>query len=409
MTARGCGETMPKEVLTVLQVNKLYHPWIGGIETAAGDIAEYLDRKKELRVINLVCQARGPRQVDHVNGVETYRAASLGVLSGMPISLDFFLLFKRLASSADIIILHHPFPLAFLAYKYFGGGKKAIVWYHSDIVKQSLLKIPFMPSLRYTLNRSARIVATNNSIIEHSSLLRDLSARCDVIYFGIDESKFVRTPELEKQAESLRQKYGSPLILAVGRLVYYKGFEYLIEAMNQVPGANLVIVGQGVLRPSLERVIESMGLQERVHIVDPVDDLRPYYYACDVFVLPSCEASEVFGIVQIEAMACGKPVINTVLPTGVPEVSIDWRTGRTVPPKNPSALADALHDVLDNQERYDRFCRNALQEVSARFTKARFFAALDRLIERAINPAGSALESRSADLNPDSIARAHRD
>jgi len=220
---------------------------------------------------------------------------------------------------------------------------------------------------------------------------------------GIDEAKFVRTPELEKQAESLRQKYGSPLILAVGRLVYYKGFEYLIEAMNQIPSANLVIVGQGILRPSLERLIDSMGLQERVHIVDPVDDLRPYYYACDVFVLPSCEASEVFGIVQIEAMACGKPVINTALPTGVPEVSVDWRTGRTVPPKNPSALANALHDVLDNQERYDRFCRNALHEVSARFTKVQFFAALDRLIERAINSAGSALESRSADLNTDSI------
>ena len=71
--------------------------------------------------------------------------------------------------------------------------------------------------------------------------------------------------------------------------------------------------------------------------------------------------------------------------TGVPEVSVDRRTGRTVPPKNPSALAEALHDVLDNREEYDRLCQNALQEVSTRFTKGQFFAALDRLIERELH------------------------
>lgn len=377
---------MSTDVLTILQVNKLYHPWVGGIETAAADIAEYLDQKAGIRIVNLVCQPRGPRRVDHVHGVETYRAASWGMFSGMPISTDFFLLFKQLAPSADLIIFHHPFPLAFVAYRYLGMKKKAIVWYHSDIVKQSVLQIPFLPFLRLALKKSIRIVVSNQSIISRSKVLRDFSNRCDVIYFGIDGKKFALTPDLEKRAESLRRKHGTPLILAVGRLVYYKGFEYLIEAMREVPGASLVIVGKGQLRPELERLINSMGLQDRVQIIDPVDDLRPYYHACDIFAFPSCESSEVFGIVQIEAMACGKPVINTSLPTGVPEVSIDRKTGRTVPPKNAPALAEALRDLLENKGTYNCLSQNALKEVSARFTKERFFAALDALIELVNNP-----------------------
>lgn len=385
---------MSTGVLTVLQVNKLYHPWVGGIETAAAEIAEYLNHKEGIRVVNLVCQAQGRRRVEDVSGVKTYRAASWGMFSGMPISLDFFLLFKQLARSADLIILHHPFPLAFLAYKYLGLRKQSVVWYHSDIVKQSLLKIPFLPSLRFALGHAARIVVSNQSIIQHSKVLRDFSNRCKVIYFGIDKGKFALTPALEESAESLRTKYGTPLVLSVGRLVYYKGFEYLIEAMKEVPFAHMVIIGSGPLRQTLERLIHSLGLQTRVQIVEPVDDLRPYYYACDVFAFPSCEASEVFGIVQIEAMACGKPVINTALPTGVPEVSIDQKTGRTVPPKDSSALAEALRDVLENNERYDHFSQNALREVSARFTSERFFAGLDALIELVRNPVASAARNQ---------------
>jgi len=374
---------MTTNALTVLQVNKLYHPWVGGIETAAADIAEYLNQKEGVRVVNLVCQARGQRRVDHVNGVKTYRASSWGMFAGMPVSLDFFRLFKQLASSADLIILHHPFPLAFVAYRYLGLGKKSFVWYHSDIIKQRVLKIPFMPSLRFTLGQSAGIIVSNRSLIEHSKVLRNVSDRCGVIHFGLDERNYELTPDIQEGAEYVRRKYGSPLILSVGRLVYYKGFEYLIKGMKEIPNASLVIVGSGPLRQALEQLIKSLELQERVHIIDSVDDLRPYYHACDVFAFPSCEPSEVFGIVQIEAMACGKPVINTALPTGVPEVSIDQRTGCTVPPKNPSALAAAIRNLLEDKDEYDRMSQNALREVSARFSKRQFFEALDSLIDSA--------------------------
>jgi hypothetical protein len=98
--------------------------------------------------------------------------------------------------------------------------------------------------------------------------------------------------------------------------VYYKGFEILVEAMVGLD-TTLVLVGDGPLRGRLERRVDALGLRDRVQLVGEQDDVRPYFAACDVFVLPSTHRSEAFGIVQIEAMAFAKPVVSTRLGTGV--------------------------------------------------------------------------------------------
>ncbi len=365
--------------MKILQVNKLYYPWIGGVETVARDIAEHFNGRDGVSVTNLVCQLRGTRQVDTINGVLTYRAGSWGMVSGMPISFDFFRLFRTLAKNADVIILHHPFPLAFVAYRLFGQKKKVIVWYHSDIIRQKLAKIPFAPFIHFALCRADHIFVSNKALGRTSAMLRDFSGKCRVIYFGVDTARFKMTDDMRRKAAEIRQTYGKPLVLSVGRLVYYKGFSYLVRAMKDVP-ANLVIVGKGPLKSVLQTEIDVSGLGGKVRIIDPVRDLVPYYYACDVFALPSCEPSEAFGIVQIEALACGKPVVNTNLPTGVPEVSVDGITGRTVPTRNTMALAGALREILSDKEEYRRFSENALAEVAKRFTKERFSAEMEKYV-----------------------------
>ncbi len=366
--------------MRILQVNKLYHPWIGGIETVAKDIAEHLNGKEEVTVTNLVCQPRGKREVTTVNGVTTYRAASWGIVSGMPLSLDFFRLFNRLAKDADLIILHHPFPIAFVAYRYFGHNTRLAVWYHSDIVRQRITKLPFMPFIDFGLQRASHVFVSNKAIVMHSKLLRKVRDKCDVIYFGIDKKRYELSSDAKGEAEALRTRYGAPLILSVGRLVYYKGYSYLIDAMKRIPNAYLLIVGKGPLRGVLEKQIEANGLRGRVSIIDAVDDLVPYYYACDVFAFPSCSDSEVFGLVQIEAMACGKPVVNTSLPTGVPEVSVDGRTGITVPPRNVEALAAAISDILTDRGKYLGFSKSATIDVAERFTVERFLYEMEMKI-----------------------------
>jgi len=365
--------------MKVLQVNKLYSPWIGGVETAVQEIAEGLNGADGISVTNLVCQPKGGRRSDMENGVRTWRARSWGMKAGMPISIDFFVLFRTLVKDADVVILHHPFPLAFMAYRLFGRKRKVMVWYHSDIVRQKISKIPFIPSIQYTLKRADHIIVSTNALIQSSAMLKGLAAKCTVIAFGVDTARFAANTEIRKEAEDIRTKYGTPLVLSVGRLVYYKGMSYLIRAMRDVP-AKLLIVGSGPLGCELREEIRALGLTERVHIIDPVENLIPYYHACDVFALPSCEPAETFGVVQIEALACGKPVINTNLASGVPEVSIDGVTGRTVPPGDAAGIANALCDLLSDEAEYRRLSGNALREVEERFTKRVFISTVRRIM-----------------------------
>src|SRR5262249_27304171 len=154
---------------------------------------------------------------------------------------------------------------------------------------------------------------------------------CRVIPYGVEPRDFA-CPD-RAQVARIRAEHGQRIVLAVGRLVYYKGFEYLIRAMRHVDG-KLMIVGQGPLREALQMEIDCHGLRERVTLLGGIEDVLPYYHACDVFVLPSISRTEAFGIVQLEAMACGKPVVNTTIPTAAPSVSLSGLTGLSVPPAN---------------------------------------------------------------------------
>src|SRR5262249_22178391 len=154
----------------------------------------------------------------------------------------------------------------------------------------------------------------------------------------VDLAKFDRFDEDE--VERIRRRYGPRIVVSVGRLIYYKGLEYLIDAMIRVSG-RLLVIGDGPLRPRLERQAVVRNSGDRAIFLGEVRDIVPYYHAAYVFVLPSVARSEAFGIVHLEAMACGKPVVNTRLASGVPFVSPHGVTGLTVPPAHPGALADA--------------------------------------------------------------------
>ena len=129
-----------------------------------------------------------------------------------------------------------------------------------------------------------------------------------------------------KKVDELRD--GLPSVLCVGRLVSYKGVEFLIRALESIK-ARLWIIGSGPLEASLKNLAREKGLADRIEFLGQLSDeeVVRYYHACDVFVLPSITNAEMFGVVQLEAMACRKPVISTNLPTGVPWVNQHGKTG----------------------------------------------------------------------------------
>ena len=345
--------------MRILQVNKYHPPHIGGVESVAKDLSETF-ATNECEVTTVVCHAQNRIATsEEILGRERIlRGRTLATLFRLPISLEFFSLFRREVKKTDVIFLHHPFPLGFLAYVFFGQQKPLAVFYHADIVKQKQLARILNPLIQWILSRAKSIFVTSERIKNHSTVLSPYLSKCLVTPLWIDMNAFQQTQKRQEVVLTLRKKYSSPLLLAVGRLVYYKGFDVLIDAMKSID-AQLIIIGEGTESSHLQKCIIDNQLNDRIQLLPHVDDLVPYYLAADLFVFPSTESSEAFGIVQLEAMTCGLPVINTNLPTGVPEVSVHEQTGITVPPNDVIALSNAINKLLSNDELRKQYSENA--------------------------------------------------
>jgi rhamnosyl/mannosyltransferase len=237
--------------------------------------------------------------------------------------------------------------------------------WHSDVIRQKHLARLFGPIERAIVRRSDALITSSPNYLDSSPTLRRNRARTQVIPYGIDPEP----PHDPARVAHLRARYGPRIVLGVGRLIYYKGFDHLIRAMATVAG-HLLIVGEGPLRGPLEYVARTAGVAARVTFLGNLDtdELFDAYHAADVFVIPSVARSEAFGIVQLEAMACGRPVVNTRIGSGVPFVSIDGETGLTVEPGVPEALSAALNLLLDNPELRDRFGAAGASRVRERFS-----------------------------------------
>jgi rhamnosyl/mannosyltransferase len=247
---------------------------------------------------------------------------------------------------------HFPYPWAELSFLFSGVQKPYIVSYHSDIVKQKHLLKLWGPFMRRFLAGAARIVVASPHIIESSPVLSGpLAHKTAIIPYGIDTDFFLPTSESHVAAQKLRSNLSAsrPLLFFLGRLVYYKGVHVLIEAMRGLD-AHLIIGGEGPLRGELERAVQKAELGSKITFVGniPQDQLPLYYQAADLFVLPSTDTSEAFGMVMLESHASGTPVVSTNLPTGVVYVNQHGGTGICVPPRDPKALTEAIQSLLAN-------------------------------------------------------------
>ena len=202
--------------------------------------------------------------------------------------------------------------------------------------------------------------------------LQPYRSKCVVIPYALDPGQHSVTPAIASRVAALKAEHPEPLVLFVGRLVAYKGVDVLLRAMRDVR-ARAVIVGDGPLRNELTALAAELDIADRVHFAGnaPADELTALYNACDLFVLPSVTRAEAFGMVQIEAMSCGKPVISTDLPSGVPWVNLHGNTGLIVPPRDSAALAVALRTLLDDAGLRERMGRAGRQRVESEFSIAR--------------------------------------
>lgn len=282
---------------------------------------------------------------------------------------------RRHASEYDIVHIHHPDPMAALALRLSGYRGPVVLHWHSDILKQKGLLKFYKPLQNWLIRRSNMIVGTTPVYVQESPWLQNVQSKVDYIPIGVDPMK----PDPVK-VERLRARHpGCKIVYSLGRLVSYKGYEYLIKAAALLPkDYHIVIGGIGPLESELEELARKLGVADRVTLLGWVSaqDSDSWYGACDVFCLSSIWKTEAFAIVQIEAMSCGRPVVATSIPgSGVPWVNVDGVSGLNVPVEDPAALASAIIDVCS--DKYPQFCEGALKRYQSTFTSE---AMLDRCI-----------------------------
>jgi len=363
--------------MRVLQVGKYYDPYVGGIETVLQEICAQLHTRVQLQV--LVANTRF-RTEHEVREFPITRVASMGTLFSCSVAPTFPFWVKKF--DTDVIHVHLPNPLAEISVLAAADrGIPIVAHFHSDVVRQQRMLRLYGPLLRAFYRRTSAIIVPTPRHIEISSFVSQHRSKCHIVPFGISLSRFDVDEPGRKKVEQLRG--GRPAILYVGRLVSYKGIEYLIRALQE-SDARAWIVGTGPLKESLVALARQLGISDRVEFLSDVSaaDLVAYYHACEALVLPSITKAEMFGVVQLEAMACRKPVISTNLPTGVPWVNQSGITGLVVSPANVGELAAAIRRLLANSRLREDMGAAGRQRVEQHFTSEKMASGLLDVYQR---------------------------
>ncbi|WP_445776048.1 glycosyltransferase [Shewanella sp.] len=377
--------------MKILQVNKMYSPDIGGVETVCQQYSELYAKNHDVTVLCVHKNFKLFGTSTVINNVKVIRCSSLGTFFSMPVSITFLFSFIYQFLKCDIVFIHLPFPLADLSFflTRFFKRKVYLVW-HSDIVKQGFLKKILSPILNHSVRNADRILVTSPKMLEFSESLKNVFHKCVVIPLSINALSIRNTVKDDKGLFDCYDWFDEPKPidgLFFGRLCYYKGVNVLLDMLlaAKLKGLNprVVIAGRGEFSDLVQNFIKKNNLTN-VHFINRFLTEKEKYCLINkskCFLFPSVEVSEAFGITQLEAMCLGVPVINTNLASGVPWVSLNNLTGLTVTPNDSVQLLEAFIELLKDEQKLNSFSLNAIERVNAEFDDSVIFKKLNLLIK----------------------------
>lgn len=352
--------------MKVLQVAH-YYGSPGGIERVVSQFCACLKGEHEVEV--LASNRKFSTEETFEDEVKVTRVGRVAHLNRMSICPTFPHWLRK--KNPDVVHLHMVNPMAELSFLCSGIRGRALATYHMDITRQKFLKRLHNPFLHRVLDRLDLITVSSARFAETSPVLSKHMEKVRVVPFGISERRFQETPYNRELTEKLKERYPGKVVLFVGRLIHYKGILVLVEAMNKIDGTCLLI-GSGYLENTIRASIRSHGLANRVHLIGNATDeeLVAYYDRADVFVLPSINRTESFGITQLEAMSRGTPVVCTEVGTGTTFINQNGETGLVVPPGDSAALAEAVNRILSEKALADRLSKGAVARYKTHFSEA---------------------------------------
>jgi glycosyltransferase involved in cell wall biosynthesis len=363
---------------------------VGGIERFVRALLGGLPG--DIECINLVANDRAVTDQHRNYRYLTVRAASYGIFASVALCPSMPLLARRLHREHrfDLVHLHFPDPLGQLTAMSLPRSVKRVISWHSDIIKQRAALALYRPFLdAFVRDADAIIGATPQHFRSSQQMVSGKVGQLrEVIPYGFDPTAFAWTDIARaRRTELAKAAYARPVIFTVGRHVYYKGFDVLIRALRAVD-AELWIGGRGPMTDDFRAAAQEAGVAERVRFLGfiPDPELVAYYDACDIFCMPSTERAEQFGLVQLEAMHLGKPVVATRLGTGVEYVTIDEVTGLLVEPGSEAGLAHALNRLLADNALRARLGEAARQRVADVFSVRQMIDKTEALYRRLVPP-----------------------
>ena len=339
--------------LRVVHVHKdIYPPVKAGIERHI----DALRRSMPTVESNVLVAARRRRTSVRVvhSGLEV-RAAELCRVLSTPLAPSMPAWIRRMDS--DLVHVHMPYPPGEASAVLAAGDRPIIVSYHADVVRQAWLAPLYGPIAKTLLRRAAAVVVGSDGMLERSPLLEDFRGKGRVVPYGIDTSRFDPERVSDDAVRAVRERFGGPLVVAVGRLVYYKGLDLLIDAVARMP-LSLVIVGSGPMAGTLAARARD---NPRVHFTGeiPDDELVELLAAADCYVLASTSRAESFGLATVEAQAMETPAVVTDLGTGTTDAIADRETGIAVAAGQARALEEGLRWIFADEDRRAAMARAA--------------------------------------------------
>ena len=335
----------------ILQVTPYFFPHFGGVESHVLGLSENLIKLGHEVEVVTSRYGRMP-ETENLNGIKITRLPQWINMYNTPLVTSIKEFVRR--THADIVHVHSPPPFTerFAAKGAKEAGKPFVVTHHCDLELKGFFGNTAVNIYQnflgnYPLQVADRVISTTESYATTSRTLWDIDVT--VIPNAVDIHRF----KPENDGKIIRDKYAAedePLALFVGRLVPHKGIGILIRSLTYTEKGKLLIVGDGPYKKWLTNLVKKLDLSERVVFVGPVDDywLPAYYAATDVVILPSTSRLEAFGIVGLEGMASGKPLILSDIP-GVRDV-ISEKEGYIVEPLDPNAIAEALEKIWNAPE-----------------------------------------------------------
>jgi len=383
--------------LRILHAYKIYRPDIeGGIPAVMSGLAQGSDTHATHSI--LAARRFGMARRYTLDGVPVEAVASLGTLFSTPLAPGYIPAFVRRARSADVVVHHAPLPLNDAAILLgLPADVALVVYWHADVVGYPLLKRLVSPLIRQALERADCIVVSGQPMIDHSEFLKPHAKKCAVLPYGMDLD-YWQTLDADgrARADELRRQHPRHIV-ALGRLVGYKGYDVLIRAMQTVDG-HATIIGEGPLLAGLQQLATDLGVSSRIRFAGRLarDEIRQLFHSAQVFAFPSVTEAEAFGIVQIEAMAAGLPIVNTHLATTVPLVARHNLEALTVAPSDPQALSLALNRLLDEPALAERLGAEGRQRAISEFSQAVFRARMATIYEDALRTRRHHLTARGS-------------